>query len=452
MKMHQTGSALLLICILFSTSFAQQGQTLTLQDAIRTALERNLSVQQASNSVDAARSGQLAAYGAYLPSASANMGWGKSEQRTGATTQFLPDGTPIAVPASERTTPGVYNAGLSLGYTIFDGLGREGSLGRASASLNAAEFSYDRTKQQIVFAVESSYLGVLRSEQLVKVSEQNLLRDRRQLERITEQNKVGAVSIGDVYRQQSQVASDEFNLISAQNTYDKAKADLLALIGLDVNMAYLIADSAVASQIVAMESAPAPVVVPQFEESRNAALTLRPDYRGARENLRSADNSVMSAWGRYMPRVSASAGLSTNNTDFSLLGVNRTYSWGLSLGWTLFDGFSTNQTVQTAKAQQRNAELSLKQTERNINVEVKKALLDLEAASKQYEASAKALVSATQDRRVAEEKYNLGSGTLVDLQIANATLVNAEANKINAAYGYMTAQRNLEYATGARSY
>ncbi len=452
MKMHQFGSILLLFLLLASNSSAQQGQQLTLQGAINTALERNLSVQQASNSVDAARSGQLAAYGAYLPTASASMGWGKSEQRTGATTQFLPDGTPFAVPASEKTSPGVYSAGLNLGYTIFDGLGREGSLGRASAQLNAAEMTYSRTKQQIVFSVESSYLGVLRSEQLVKVSAQNLERDRRQLERITEQNKVGAVSIGDVYRQQSQVATDEFNLISAQNAFDKAKADLLALIGLDVNVEFVISDSVVSQQIGALEFAAAPVLLAPFEEARNTALELRPDYRGARENLRSADNGVMSAWGRYLPRVSASAGYSTNNTDFGFLGVNRTYQWGLSLGWTLFDGFATNQTVQTAKAQQRNAELTLQQTERNINVEVKKALLDVEAARKLYEASGKALVSATQDRRVAEEKYNLGSGTLVDLQIANATLVNAEANKINAAYGFITAQRNLEYATGARSY
>jgi outer membrane protein len=451
MKLVRFGMTMLFLSLTTIPAFTQQGRVLTLKEAIATALERNLNVQQAANNVDAARSSQMAAYGSYLPTASASAGWSRREQIGPSTTSVLPDGTVLQTGGS-KIDPGYYSAGVNLGYTIFDGLNREGSLGRSMSQLAAAEMTFGRTKQQIVFSVESAYLGVLRNEQFVKVNKQNLERDRRQLERITEQNKVGAVSIGDVYRQQSLVATDEFNLISAENSFNKSKADLLSLIGLDVSQDCTIEDAETGSQLSQMEASPVFTAAPLFDDVRKNALAFRPDYKSAAENLKSADNSVMSAWGRYLPRASASAGYSTGSTEFSLMGSNRSYSWGVSLSWTLFDGFATNQAIQSARAQQRNAELSLQQTERNINVEVKKALLDLEAAQKQYEASAKSLVSATQDRRVAEEKYNLGSGTLVDMQIANATFVNAEANKINAAYNFMTAQRNLEYTTGARSY
>jgi outer membrane protein len=63
-----------------------------------------------------------------------------------------------------------------------------------------------------------------------------------------------------------------------------------------------------------------------------------------------------------------------------------------------------------------------------------------------------AVQSATEDRKIAEERYNLGAGTLLDLLTASANFVNAEANKVNASYNYVIARRNVEYSLGERTY
>ncbi|HEY5615613.1 MAG TPA: TolC family protein [Bacteroidota bacterium] len=447
--MKQVISLVLLVLLSVGVVSAQQ-KTLTFQQAIEIALEQNLSIRQAENNVESAQSGVLSAYGSYLPTLSASGGWTRTQTERGPATEYF-NGIPISVPAAS-TIANNFQSGVSLGYTIFDGFNREAGYNRAVSSAVSSEKTAERTRQMIVFQVQANYLTVLRNEQLLKVSQENLKRDERQLERIMESNRVGALSIGDVYRQQSQVASDELNLINAQNTYDKSKADLLALIGVDASDDFAIIDPSIPVDIAAAQLEATKEQYKDFSQLRSRALGARPDYQSARENYDASDWGVTSAMSRYFPRVSASAGYSTSNREMKLLGVNRGLNWGLNISWTLFDGFSTNQAIQAASANSRNAELSLHQAERNISVEVKKALLDLDAARKAYEVSLKSVQSASQDRRVAEERYNLGAGTLLDLLVANAGLVNAEVSKVNATYSYITAERNLEFALGERSY
>ena len=428
----------------------QQTKVLTLDKAISVALDQNVSVRQALNNSSSAQSGVLAAYGTYMPSLSASGSWTRQQTDRPASTQLI-GGQPIAVPATASTSSN-YSTGLSLGYTIFNGFAREAGFNQAVSAATSTDQQTLRTTQQVVFQVQAAYLTVLRNRELVKVAEENLKRDQRQLDRITESNRLGALSIGDVYRQQSQVAQDEVLLISSQNTYDKSIADILSLIGADVNDAYDISDPSLPTELSESDFNATTDKVKSFGDVRQRALAARPDYMSAREGLNSAQSGVTSASSAYFPSLSAFAGYNLSNTEFAKLSESKGISWGLNVRWTLFDGFSTNRSVQSAIAQRRNAELSLLQTERNIGVDVKKALLDLDAARKQYDASLKGLQSATQDRKVAEEKYNLGSGTLVDLLTANAGLVNAQANKVNATYNYITSVRNLDYVIGEKKY
>ena len=183
--------------LLASTLFGQTApaKKLTLKQSIDFALGKNVTVAQAQNNVDAAQSGVLAGYGGYLPTLSGSAYWNREQ-----TTEAFFSGVTFIHPT---TTTNYFNSTVSASWTIFNGFAREATLKKAIAGARSTDEIFTRTKQQIVNSVQSDYLTVLRNEQLVKVSEENLKRDQRELERITESQKVGTLAIADVYNQQS---------------------------------------------------------------------------------------------------------------------------------------------------------------------------------------------------------------------------------------------------------
>ncbi|HEY6951406.1 MAG TPA: TolC family protein [Bacteroidota bacterium] len=430
-----------------------QPKTITLDQALAIAFERNVTVAQAANGIDNARAGVISAYGAYVPRLGINAGFNRLGYSSPPTVRIGFGGIPTPYPRTDEWN-NTYSGSIGLSYTLFDGFNREANFGSAQAGEAQAEQTYDRTRQSIADAVSSQYLFVLQNEQQVKVYQENLNNEKNRLDRITEQNRLGAVAIGDVYRQQSVVAQAEYNFISGQNQYDKSKADLLNLLALNVNQEYVIADPAIAAQIKQVETDPGVQALGSFDELLKRALVARPDYKNSEENVNLADFGITQAWSSYYPNLNVNAGYATNaqTWDVASKWSNHSTSIGLNLSWQLPEIFGAIQRIQTANISKKNAVLQLQQKERDISVELKKALLDLEAARKQYVASQKSQIAAEQDRKTAEAKYNLGSGTLLDLQVANTTFLNAQLTTLFNAYNFISLKKNLDLVLGEKKY
>jgi len=435
-----------ILLIISHYAFPQKpSTTITLDDAIRIALERNVAVIQAENALEAQESNRLSAFGDFMPSLSLSGGWTRT-QSTG--TVFLQG---VAIPGITR----LYNSfsgGLTANMTIFNGFANTANLNRAQANVAAAENTLYRTRQRIVYETTQLYLNVLRTRELLKVSEENLKRSQKQLERIQESNRVGALALADVYRQQVQVGSDELALIQAQSNYDKARADLTFFLALDVMEDYDYSDLTMSAEVDADEFREVEQRYGNFYTLVNEALNVRPDYLSAVESYNSASSAVAVARAGHFPSVSAFASYGYASDTLSKLTDNKSIRWGLQISLPLFSGFAVDNQWQQARINERNAYEQMKQAERQVQVDIRKALLDYEAAKKQLDVTQKSVRSAEQDRRIAEEKYNLGAGTLLDLLIANANYVSAVSNKVNALYNYKLVKKQLEFATGTLTY
>ncbi|MFA6468110.1 MAG: TolC family protein [Bacteroidota bacterium] len=427
---------------LFLNITLQAQEKLSLQQAIQTALDKNIDVIRSKNSMQSADANVTSSFGNFLPSLSASAGVGRSGSSFDPTL-FIPSGV---------SANGSASAGLNANMVIFDGFRNLSTYNRASSSADAAAFNFAKQKQTTVLLVEQAYLTVLRNEQLLKVSQENLKRSQQQLSRIEESNKVGALAKSDVYRQQVQTANDELALINAQSNYDNSKQDLLYLLALDVTKEYEFADATVIQELNALVLDSLRQEYADYNKLVQEALEARPDYQSSVLAKRVSESDLTISRSGHYPTLSLNAGYGYSGNDLGTLTDTKTWNWRLSLSLPIFSGFQTSTSVQASQLNYELAEQQVEQAKRNVAKEVKSALLNLEAARKRYDVSLKNVKSAEEDRRIAEERYNLGSNTLLDLLVATANFTQAQSNKVSSSYDFVYAKLQFRIAVGREKY
>lgn len=437
---------------IFSASNAQEPVTLTLDKAVEVALAKNTQVIQGQYTVQGRQSSVTAAVGGLFPTLSASGSYLNRQQWTPVTSggsQYIPGFGTIQVPGSGgHSISESYSAGLSSQLMLFDGFSNYANINSTKASENSSELSLDRTVQSTILQTHTNFLNVVRTYELMKVSEDNLKRSQRQLEQIEESNKVGSAALADVYRQRVQVGTDELGLIDAQSNYEKAKLALVAFLGVDFNNEYKFDFTGIPQDIDTTEFASVNAKYTDFNGLMSTAMEKRPDYQSSVENLNSADALVTGAKGAYYPTVSASGSYGFDNTELSNISDDKNLSISLNISLPIFSGFSLQSQVEQAEVGRNIASEQVKQAERQVRVDVRSALLDLDAAEKQVHVTQTSVTSAAMDQQIAEEKYHLGAGTLLDLLTANANYTNALSNKVNAVTGYLLAKKATEFVLG----
>ncbi|TAK54507.1 MAG: TolC family protein [Bacteroidetes bacterium] len=443
LRMKQFVQVVSLLIIGATVSMAQP--TLTLDKAVQLAVERNSTVVQARNTYSTQETAVQAAYGNLFPSVgvSGSGDWTKTK-----TPGYVVGGV---AQGGQDDFSSYYRAGIGASVTLFDGFANYSTIDQVKARKEASSENLTSAQQNAIYQTHLLFLSMFRTFELLKVNEDNLKRSQRQLTRITEANKVGSVALADVYRQRVQVGSDELALIQSQNNLDKAKADLYSYLGIDNPDNYPIGFEGISTDIDTVEFEMMNSKYSNFESLLNQAKEHRPDYRSAKQSLSASESGIIIAKSSNLPSLSGSASYGYGSDELSSITDNSTLSFGLNLQYSIFNGFLTKLQVEQAQVNKMNAEEQLNQTIRQIRFDLQKAILDLGAAQKQIKVTTTSVESAEMDRKIAEEKYNLGAGTLLDVLIAQANYTTAINNNVNAVIGYLLSKKQLEFTLGTIS-
>ncbi|MEI7812809.1 MAG: TolC family protein [Ignavibacteria bacterium] len=439
-----------LIVLLTLSVNALAQKTITLDQAVKIALQTNTTLQKTTYGLQSNKASVKSSYGALLPSLSVNGGWNWNRS-SGVGGEYVSSSGVLSTMPSSRDSRS-FSLGYGLSWTLFDGLSNYRAVDQSKNDLESAKQSLKRVKQDIVFNTTSGYYDVLNAKQLVKVREEDLEYNKKNLEVISERNELGLVTLADVYAQQVNVGNSELALIQTVNSFETQKSQLLNYLGLDVFEDVNFDDASANDTSKIIEGTMILQEASNMSRFAGQAMQNRSDYKSAGFRLQSAQNGVDIAKSSYMPRVSASNSFSTSSDALSGLNDNRQYGVSLNISMPIFNGWSTDRNVEMAKVNVLTQEVTLTEMERQIKMDIKKTCLDFQAAQKQLEVSGKSVRSAQQNRQIEQEKYNLGAGTFVNLLLASSNYTLALQNYINTKFQFYKMKSQLEYYIGVPDY
>jgi len=286
-------------------------------------------------------------------------------------------------------------------------------------------------------------------QKMLSVRDENLKYNKRLLETIQERNKLGAASLADLYAQQVQYGNAELQHIQTANEYETSKSNLLNFLSLDVLKEYEFEipfdESKIDTKSLTSE-------FDSIEQMVNDALTNRADYKGQKLLLETAYNNITIAKSNLYPNLSGNYSFSTNSIEVGDLFDRKIWSVGLSLNIPVFSGWATESAIEQAEIQAKNSNEDLLSLERKIKIEIKQSYQDLIAAKKQLEVSSKNVISAEENRKLYNEKYTLGGGTILDVMQADKNYVDAQRAYIDSEFLFFKMKDKLVNALGKLDY
>ena len=434
---------LFLVLAIAVPNFAQK--KLTLQEAISIALQRNSALIKSKNNLESSQSQLTNAYGQLLPNlgVQGQFNWSRVNDKGGA--QVFYGNTPITTPPSTQENRS-YSLGFGGNVTLFDGLSNIASVNQAKENLKSVEYSLEKQKQNLVFQTTDLFYLVLNAGELLKVRDENVQYYKKFSETVQERNRLGAVALADVYAAQVQLGNAELQLIQAQNDFDAVKNTILNFLALDVMDEYTFVDPFSDNKIVDTDT-----YMKDFEDLQtlvNAAMDTRFDYKSQLETVNSAKSGITIARGGIFPSLSANYSYGSSSAEINQMFNRKVLNFGLSLNIPIFSNFNTDTRIQMANVSYLNSQEDLSALNRQIKIDVKQGYLNLVAAKKSLDVAANTVTQAEQNRKINEERYKLGSATILDVLQSGRDYTDALRNKINAIYDFYRKYDNLQNALG----
>lgn len=404
-------------------SFAQT--TLTIDQALVRAKERNGSVQAAFLNYRAAQKNARSVYSAFLPTVTPSItkDWGQNETLTG--------------PFRGKNDVNSTNATIDLSWRLLDDGTREDRYKQAQIGAQTQEYTALQTLRSTLFSVHSRFYDALRTQELLRVQQENLNRAKVILEQteFRANPPIEDIPRKDILQARADYQNARVSVLAAENRVSSTAADLKAVLAWDQESL---------PDLVKPTPQQLPVMDMTLQEAVVAGLENRADLAATRERVQSQIVAVRSARRDGFLQYAVDAGYRRVFADDPFQSAALTFSASLPL----YDGDRTKALLESERLTLEALEASLDQDERVVRAEIESAYKEYGQNRLRFEASQAALEAAQENYNAAVEAQKEGAGNLLQVLTARVSLTTAESNQVEATYDLLISDVRFRLVTG----
>ncbi len=428
-----------------SVSAAAGPEKLTLADSIALALANNPAVKLAQAEQDKALWQVNQARTRYGPTLSYNFARARTDEppswynntTTDYPVSFYPLSTRrIEYPAWTKTYD-VYRHQLQLIYPLYTGGRIDGSVQLAKHGQAAVDHAATAVRQQLAVDVTAAYFGVLQTRNLADVAAQGVDDLAAHLRNVQNHYDAGTVALSDVLQTEVRLANARNNLIKARNAHQLARYKFNKIVGLPLQNTADLTDD--------LDHQPYRQSV---DECIAVALANRPEMAQARLRVAMAEDKRKIAHAGQLPTVALVATETRQDTMPSSSKNSTAWMVGVTLQLNIFDNGLVKTEIKQAESEIAAAREQLRQVEDKITLEVCQAYLNVQEALGRIDNNRVAVKQSEVDYELAQEKYENGIGTNLDVMDAELAKTQAKINYIQALYDYRISRAQLDKAMG----
>lgn len=410
-----------LIALLFQAQPLCAATSLTIDEALATALKSHPRIAEAKERLTGAEARTGLALAHYYPQIGIASDW--SRGRTFLTALERAKTTQVAVNA------------LYLQQTIYDFGRTAGAVDAAIGNRDAADQALTLTRQDLALRVKSAFYSLLAAEKQVAATEETVKAREDVHRQALEFFNQGVRAKVDVARAEANLYAARTALIRAGNGRDMARVELANAMGI-----------ASLGPLSPVAAAPLPATLPDLSQANRTALVGRAELQQLSALETAADAHLRVAKGSYLPILSGTASVGYADRDFPPTG--NVWAVGLNLTVPLFSGFSSREQVREARAD--IGALSARQQDLRLQIakEVESAWLGVREASARIASTEKGAAAAEENRALAEGRYQEGVGSIIEVTDAQSLALEAQSARIQAQYDYYTELARLDRTLG----